>query len=120
LKTVRVLVPLARELLSLRFRPGLLRVYLVGSVLALLGVVVGVADMLRLTFCTEDNRFKILILGWVFLLDLATLGIALVPLEIFQTHTERRCLRITGKMAEQALYYLRLTCSFNVLWQNAS
>uniref|UniRef100_A0A8B9J4X1 Uncharacterized protein n=1 Tax=Astyanax mexicanus TaxID=7994 RepID=A0A8B9J4X1_ASTMX len=50
----RVLVPLARELLSLRFRPGLLRVYLVGSVLALLGVVVGVADMLRLTFCTED------------------------------------------------------------------
>uniref|UniRef100_A0A3B4BKX5 Uncharacterized protein n=1 Tax=Pygocentrus nattereri TaxID=42514 RepID=A0A3B4BKX5_PYGNA len=53
---IRTLLPLARELLSLRVKPGFLRVYLVGSMLAPLGTAVGVVEMLRLTFCADHSQ----------------------------------------------------------------
>ncbi|XP_058617976.1 G0/G1 switch protein 2-like [Onychostoma macrolepis] len=54
METLRELVPFIREVLSQKPSRGLLKVYLVGSVLAVLGLVLGLLELVFQPFSSED------------------------------------------------------------------
>ncbi|KAK9967091.1 hypothetical protein ABG768_001508 [Culter alburnus] len=54
METVRELVPFIREMFSQKPSRGLLKVYLVGSVLAVLGSVLWLLDLIFQTFTSDD------------------------------------------------------------------
>ncbi|KAL1251927.1 hypothetical protein QQF64_019723 [Cirrhinus molitorella] len=54
METVRELVPFIREVLSQKPSRGLLKVYLVGSVLAVLGSVLGLLETVLQLFTSDD------------------------------------------------------------------
>ncbi|XP_067253085.1 G0/G1 switch protein 2-like [Chanodichthys erythropterus] len=54
METVRELVPFIREMFSQKPSRGMLKVYLVGSVLAVLGSVLWLLDLIFHTFTSDD------------------------------------------------------------------
>lgn len=52
METLEELIPFAREMLSQKPSRGLLKVYLVGSVLAVLGTVIGLVESVCHPFCS--------------------------------------------------------------------
>ncbi|XP_048037905.1 G0/G1 switch protein 2-like [Megalobrama amblycephala] len=54
METVRELVPFIREMFSQKPSRGLLKVYLVGSVLAVLGSILWLLDLIFQTFTSDD------------------------------------------------------------------
>lgn len=55
MENIQELIPFARELLSQRPSRGLLKVYLLGSVLAALGTLVAVVEAVCQTFSSTEN-----------------------------------------------------------------
>ncbi|KAJ8016963.1 hypothetical protein DPEC_G00012850 [Dallia pectoralis] len=54
METIKEMIPFAKEMLSQKPTRGMLRVYLVGSTLALFGVVGGLVETVCMPFCEQE------------------------------------------------------------------
>ncbi|XP_068598975.1 G0/G1 switch protein 2 [Brachionichthys hirsutus] len=64
METLEELIPFAKEMLSQKPSRGLLRVYLVGSVFAVLGTVIGLVEAVCRPFCSSEEADAEMLLTW--------------------------------------------------------